>query len=134
MASLMQMYAPAWRVKDEYEPSTAARILEAVVKSLHPDAQLVITQSTDELEFRAFSTRGFLGQDIMVRLACMSYGSCFITATDALIHNLMASRQEGRRAITACRRLRSEDHEPVTAPGREMKQGLLSPTALWPPR
>ena len=72
----MQMYAPAWRA-DESEPDRAASILEAVVKRLYPDAQLVNTQSTDELEFRAFSIRGFLGQDIMVRLACMSYGLCF---------------------------------------------------------
>ena len=71
----MQMYAPAWRA-DESEPQRAASILEAVVKRLYPDAQLVKTQSTHELEFRAFSTRGFLGQDIMVRLARMSYRSC----------------------------------------------------------
>ncbi len=69
------MYAPAWRA-DESEPGRAAGLLEAVVKRLYPDAQLVKTQSTHELEFRAFSTRGFLGQDIMVRLARMSYGSC----------------------------------------------------------
>ena len=37
------------------------------MKRLYPDAQLVKTQSTHELEFRAFSTKGFLGQDVMVR-------------------------------------------------------------------
>ena len=47
------------------------------MKRLYPDAQLVKTESTHELEFRAFSTRGFLGQDVMVRLACMSYSSCY---------------------------------------------------------
>eukprot|EP00891_Asterochloris_glomerata_P001580 jgi/Astpho2/1580/fgenesh1_pm.00028_%23_3_t len=63
-SSINQMYAPAWRA-DESEPGRAAGLLEAVVKRLYPDAQLVKTQSTHELEFRAFSTRGFLGQDIM---------------------------------------------------------------------